>query len=638
MPKQLNLFAVFMLLVMTGLLSRSMAMAQGSDDGAVAKVTISATTITWESRVGGDGIVLSVIGPDGYSFEQEYPGGQNPTFVFSDKADGAYTYQLTTVPVIDEQVRAVMEAVTEENRSAVEQQLRDAGKLSEVQTQAGAFYVAGGAVVSNDSDVLDPDKDIVHLDDVIIQYSQCVGMDCVNGENFGFDTVRLKENNLRIHFQDTSSSASFPSNDWRIVANDSSSGGANYLAIEDSTAGRIPFRVEAGAPANTLYVEADGDVGIKTANPVVDVHVVEGNTPTMRLEQDGSDGFTAQTWDVAGNEANFFIRDATNGSRLVFRIRPGAPESSIDIAGDGDVGVGTSSPAADLHVRRTDANLTNLTVQNTNAGDADVAVTMQTDGEAFSLGIDDSDGVFKLAANATPDWTSPLISATSDGYVGVGTGSPQRALHVVGSNGAVPNFPASLVATDNFVIENNGVSNMALVSGTTNASGIKFFRSGTDTPQGLISYLHSQNKLRFFTSGAETMTLDSSGNLAIDGALTQNSDVNAKDSFTPVDSQAVLDKLAQLPISTWRYKNDSSGSLHMGPMAQDFYAAFELGQDNQHIAPLDTSGAAIAAIQALYQLSREQEARIADLEQENTRLESRLDALEKMVNTIIDQQ
>ncbi len=181
------------------------------------------------------------------------------------------------------------------------------------------------------------DKAQVIAQDLVVQGSECVGFDCVNGESFGFDTQRLKENNLRIHFNDTSNSASFPTNDWRIVINDTGNGGASYFGIEDSDAGRMPFRVEAGAPANALYVESDGDVGIKTANPVVDLHIVEGNTPTLRLEQDGSDGFTPQTWDVAGNEANFFVRDITNGSRLSFRIRPGAPESSIEITNDGGV-------------------------------------------------------------------------------------------------------------------------------------------------------------------------------------------------------------------------------------------------------------------------------------------------------------
>src|SRR5687767_2248139 len=73
----------------------------------------------------------------------------------------------------------------------------------------------------------------------------------------------------------------------------------------------------------------------------------------MRLEQNNSGGFTAQTWDIAGNEANFFVRDTTNGSTLPFRIRPGAPTSSIDIAANGFVGFGTASPTAQLHTTGT---------------------------------------------------------------------------------------------------------------------------------------------------------------------------------------------------------------------------------------------------------------------------------------------
>ena len=56
--------------------------------------------------------------------------------------------------------------------------------------------------------------DQVILDDLIVDGSACIGFDCVNGESFGFDTIRIKENNLRIRAQDTSSTASFPTNDW----------------------------------------------------------------------------------------------------------------------------------------------------------------------------------------------------------------------------------------------------------------------------------------------------------------------------------------------------------------------------------------------------------------------------------------
>ena len=61
------------------------------------------------------------------------------------------------------------------------------------------------------------------------------------------------------------------------------------------------------------------------------------DTPGLRLDQTGTGGFTPQIWDVAGNEANFFVRDMTNGSRLPFRIRPGAPTSSLDISATGDI-------------------------------------------------------------------------------------------------------------------------------------------------------------------------------------------------------------------------------------------------------------------------------------------------------------
>jgi hypothetical protein len=198
--------------------------------------------------------------------------------------------------------------------------------------------------------------DNVIPDDLIVQGSACVGLDCVNGETFGFDTIRLKENNDRIQFDDTSTSAGFPTNNWQIRANSSASGGESFLGFVDqggtgnSETGTIVFQVNAGAPANAIKVSSAGKVGFRTATPVLDLHITTSDTPAHRLEQTNAGGFTAQTWDIAGNEANFFVRDVTGGSRLPFRIRPGAPTSSIDIAASGNVGIGTASPAALLDV------------------------------------------------------------------------------------------------------------------------------------------------------------------------------------------------------------------------------------------------------------------------------------------------
>jgi hypothetical protein len=196
--------------------------------------------------------------------------------------------------------------------------------------------------------------DQVIADDLIVQGSICAGQDCVNGESFGFDTLRLKENNLRIKAQDTSNSASFPTTDWQITFNDSGNGGANKFSIDDIDGGRTPFTIEASSPTNSLYVDDGGRIGNGTATPVVELHVVDGDSPTLRLEQDGSSGFTPQTWDMASNEANFFIRDVTNGSQLPFRIQPGADTNSLYIADDNNIGMGTTTPDVTLHIRKTD--------------------------------------------------------------------------------------------------------------------------------------------------------------------------------------------------------------------------------------------------------------------------------------------
>jgi hypothetical protein len=75
-----------------------------------------------------------------------------------------------------------------------------------------------------------------------------------------------------------------------------------------------------------------------------------------------------------------------------------------------------------------------------------------------------------------------------------------------------------------------------------------------------------------------------------------------------------------MPISTWSYKSDDRDVRHMGPMAQDFRAAFGLGDTDRAYHPIDAHGVTLAAIQALYDRVRKQDARLERLEQENERL------------------
>ncbi len=200
--------------------------------------------------------------------------------------------------------------------------------------------------------VLPVSADEVTFDDVIIDGSACIGLDCVNGEVFGFNTLILKENNLRIYFHDTSSSAAFPSTDWQLVANDSSNGGRNRFSIEDVTEGQTPFTVMSGAPTNSLVITANGLVGLGTSSPVTDVHVASGDTPTLRLEQAGDLGWPPYAWDIGANEATFFVRDVTSQTTPV-RVENGAVDDSLVVSQSGNLTIaGTLSQGSSRHIKR----------------------------------------------------------------------------------------------------------------------------------------------------------------------------------------------------------------------------------------------------------------------------------------------
>jgi len=376
----------------------------------VEKASITANEANFK-MISPNSYLMEVAGPNNYYFKQQIEYTKNISLSNVDKegkkfSDGTYKLQVTPIVTLSKTVRLELAALRKENDLEKIAAYRLAHELpAAVNVYSIAFSIRNGQFVSpnqkevkgvnlpkmswaweqdhpvlyaslNNVDMeygmplvasdalpyardntLMKVEDQVILDDLIVDGSLCVGFDCVNGESFGFETIRAKENNLRIGFHDTSTSASFPSNDWQITINDSANGGQNKFSIDDISGGKTPFTIEAGAPTNSLYVEDGGRIGIGTSTPVVQVHTKDGNTPTLRLEQDGSSGFTPQTWDVASNEANFFIRDATNGSTLPFRIFPGAPSNALTIeASTGDIGMGTTSPNAALHVRRTDGN------------------------------------------------------------------------------------------------------------------------------------------------------------------------------------------------------------------------------------------------------------------------------------------
>ena len=462
----------------------SLVLAQSTDDrNQIASVSSSVGSVRFDVTAPNSGVTLTVLGPDGQIFSKEFQAGNSPEFRLNDVSeklpDGTYTYELRLTPIFSAEVKEALKAARAKgNEAAVLRDLRRRGSLpSQPTVQSGSFLVLNGSVImgggteKGDQDramVQQPTSavvastnspvstvsptvstrrssykiprhhpsfmfDFVIADDLIVQGSACAGLDCVNNENFGFDTIRLKENNTRIQFDDTSTSVGFATNNWQIRANSSANGGASFLAFVDqgatgnSETGTIVFEVDAGAPANSLKVASNGKVGLRTATPVLDVHANTTDTPAIRLEQNNSGGFTAQTWDVAGNEANFFIRDVTGGSRLSFRIRPGAPTSSLDIAANGNVGVGTQSPRARVDLKQIeDSFIGGLHLRRLATDDTWAVVTGSDNNMYFGYATSAS-----LADTAADFTVNPLI-LTANNRVGIGTATPDQKLSVNG--------------------------------------------------------------------------------------------------------------------------------------------------------------------------------------------------------------
>jgi hypothetical protein len=105
----------------------------------------------------------------------------------------------------------------------------------------------------------------------------------------------------------------------------------------------------------------------------------------------------------------------------------------------------------------------------------------------------------------------------------------------------------------------------------------------------------------------------SGAHLTPGGVWTNASDKNLKENFQPVDGEEILDKIEKLNISQWNYKNESDEVTHIGPTAQDFKAAFGVGDNDKTISTIDPSGVALVAVKELSKENKELKAQVAEL-------------------------
>jgi len=367
-----------------------------------------------------------------------------------------------------------------------------------------------------------------------------------------------------------------------------------------------------GGYTNTIGAAALGSVvGGGSYNQIGDdaddATIPGGSSNTISAHADYA--FVAGRLARADHAGTFVWNDGLSGT-----FTSTAPNQFL-IRASGGVGIGTATPNVPLHVNGgTDTSLAgggylvlgslageNISIDNNE-------ITARNNGGGNTLFLNADSGPVAIGSTSTATNYKVRINGGSNGgayILGAAAGLSPAALRVESSTAT----GVALHATQN----------------SADATAV-FSNSGTG------------NLIRGFGSaGPLVFHVDNEGDVY---ANTYNltSDRNLKENFESVDVQSVLERVAELPISRWNFRVDSNVP-HIGPMAQDFHAAFGVGPDDRHIATVDADGVALAAIQGLNtkveRRSQSTEASIQVLRAENADLRRRLEQLERRLNSSV---
>lgn len=307
----------------------------------------------------------------------------------------------------------------------------------------------------------------------------------------------------------------------------------------------------------------------------------------------------------------------------------------------GDLGIGTTAPM----------NLGGVTYPGTWTG---AHVKSSANGLAVIQGVSSSRLHLRTDGN-TPNVAQDFVLANSGNqieftWLGANLGNRLLAM-ALDANGN------STLAGNSTVNGNQNVKGGVYVDTAGVNTGVVFGSpalvfGGASSGEGVASKRTAggnQFGLDFFTGYASRMSIRGNGNIGIGksdpatkldvaGEITCTvvnitSDRNAKEQFSPVNTREVLEKVAALPISEWRYKAEDD-ARHIGPMAQDFHAAFTVGRDEKHITSVDADGVALAAIQGL---NEKLEERLRDKDREIEDLRNTVEQLKELVGKVAAQ-
>jgi len=379
-----------------------------------------------------------------------------------------------------------------------------------------------------------------------------------------------------------------------------------------------------------MVIDPSGNVGIGTTTPQERLHVVgnvavSANNQLIARYTNPSMNYAASlAWgslQLGNNGANYiiagrttpggsllFITDNTNDFR--YTDVPSGKEV-MRLTETGNVGIGTTSPLDKLSLGYGDS-------LSLNADDSAQTTRLRwryQGGEYAWIERAHSSGDMVFGVDATERMR------IHDGNVGIGTTSPGAKLDVNGDLRCRTDFimradaaPANQKAWRQYV--DSATYYMATLN-DNNANENIFFRVSR-SGQAVSTVTFMQGNLGIGTT-SPSARLEVVGE-AKATVFTPTSDRNAKENFSSIDNKSVLEKVAALPITRWNFK-ELPGAEHIGPMAQDFYAAFGVGPDDKHIATVDADGVAFAAIQGLHEIVKEKDAEIQELKTRLERLE-----------------
>jgi Chaperone of endosialidase/Head domain of trimeric autotransporter adhesin len=196
-----------------------------------------------------------------------------------------------------------------------------------------------------------------------------------------------------------------------------------------------------------------------------------------------------------------------------------------------------------------------------------------------------------------------------------------------------------------------GANSVALGSraATTTAAAGSFVFADASGSTPFTSFAPNQFVVRaagglgVYTNGAATTGAEMAPG---GGAWAALSDASMKENFRDVDGEDLLAKLSRVPIREWNYTSQDAGIRHLGPTAQDFRAAFGLGEYERRITSTDADGVALAAVKALDARTREMREkaaqrdeaaahREADFARREQELLRRIDALERALAAVV---